>query len=51
MSRENRKTTDVPIMDTIGMEEPLRYRNKVQLPVGTEHGEPIIGFMPLEAMR
>ncbi|SCN25942.1 23S rRNA (uracil-C(5))-methyltransferase RlmCD [Clostridium sp. N3C] len=38
------KITDVKINDTLGMEEPLRYRNKVQLPVGVEKGEPIIGF-------
>lgn len=38
------KITEVPINDTLGMEEPLRYRNKVQLPVGAEKGEPIIGF-------
>lgn len=30
--------------DTIGMKEPYRYRNKVQLPVGEENGEIKIGF-------
>lgn len=30
--------------ETIGMEEPYRYRNKVQLPVGVENGEVKIGF-------
>ncbi|MEA4826913.1 MAG: 23S rRNA (uracil(1939)-C(5))-methyltransferase RlmD [Clostridium sp.] len=30
--------------DTIGMENPYRYRNKVQLPVGEENGEIKIGF-------
>ncbi|MDP4090450.1 MAG: 23S rRNA (uracil(1939)-C(5))-methyltransferase RlmD, partial [Bacillota bacterium] len=32
------------IHDTLGMENPSRYRNKVQLPVGTAAGNPIIGF-------
>ncbi|WP_231247420.1 23S rRNA (uracil(1939)-C(5))-methyltransferase RlmD [Clostridium botulinum] len=30
--------------DTLGMENPYRYRNKVQLPVGEENGEIKIGF-------
>ena len=34
----------VILHDTIGMEEPYRYRNKVQLPVGEENGEIKIGF-------
>lgn len=34
----------VVLHDTIGMEEPYRYRNKVQLPVGEENGEIKIGF-------
>lgn len=38
------KITDVKIHNTIGMEKPLRYRNKVQLPVRREHGEVKIGF-------
>lgn len=32
------------IHDTLGMEKPFRYRNKVQLPVGGENGSPSIGF-------
>ena len=35
---------DVIIHDTIGMKEPYRYRNKVQIPVGREKGETVIGF-------
>ena len=38
------KIKEALIHDTLGMEESLRYRNKVQLPVGIEKGEPIIGF-------
>lgn len=34
----------VILHDTIGMEEPYRYRNKVQLPVGEQNGEIKIGF-------
>lgn len=30
--------------DTIGMENPWRYRNKVQLPVGEYDGNKVIGF-------
>ncbi|MGP4040905.1 23S rRNA (uracil(1939)-C(5))-methyltransferase RlmD [Gracilibacillus sp. D59] len=35
---------DVPIHPTIGMEDPWRYRNKVQIPVGSKNGELITGF-------
>ncbi|WP_138417876.1 23S rRNA (uracil(1939)-C(5))-methyltransferase RlmD [Aquibacillus sediminis] len=35
---------DVPIHPTIGMEDPWRYRNKVQIPVAHRHGELITGF-------
>lgn len=38
------KIQHVVIHDTLGMEKPFRYRNKVQLPVGGENGSPIIGF-------
>ncbi|MDD3225422.1 MAG: 23S rRNA (uracil(1939)-C(5))-methyltransferase RlmD [Clostridium sp.] len=34
----------IKICDTIKMENPYRYRNKVQLPVGIENGKSIIGF-------
>ncbi len=35
---------DVIIRDTIGMKNPWHYRNKAQLPVGTEKEEVQIGF-------
>ncbi|GAE92293.1 RNA methyltransferase [Gracilibacillus boraciitolerans JCM 21714] len=34
----------IPIHPTIGMEDPWRYRNKVQIPVGEKNGELITGF-------
>ncbi|MGM0939891.1 MAG: 23S rRNA (uracil(1939)-C(5))-methyltransferase RlmD [Bacillota bacterium] len=34
----------VPVHPTIGMRDPWRYRNKVQIPVGDKHGELITGF-------
>ncbi|UOQ84445.1 23S rRNA (uracil(1939)-C(5))-methyltransferase RlmD [Gracilibacillus salinarum] len=34
----------IPIHDTVGMEDPWRYRNKVQIPVGSKNGELITGF-------
>ncbi|WP_407271325.1 23S rRNA (uracil(1939)-C(5))-methyltransferase RlmD [Radiobacillus sp. PE A8.2] len=36
--------TDVPVHSTIGMDDPWRYRNKVQIPVGYRGGELITGF-------
>lgn len=38
------KLKDVTIHPAIGMEQPYRYRNKVQLPVGEKNGEIQIGF-------
>ncbi|MCY6371250.1 23S rRNA (uracil(1939)-C(5))-methyltransferase RlmD [Clostridium ganghwense] len=38
------KLEDYVLHDTLGMKEPYRYRNKVQLPVGEENGEIKIGF-------
>ncbi|WP_024832247.1 23S rRNA (uracil(1939)-C(5))-methyltransferase RlmD [Ruminiclostridium josui] len=35
---------DVKVNDTIGMENPYKYRNKVQYPVGCDNGEIKIGF-------
>lgn len=35
---------DVVVNDTIGMENPYKYRNKVQYPVGWDNGEITIGF-------
>jgi 23S rRNA (uracil1939-C5)-methyltransferase len=38
------KLEDVCIHNTIGMESPYNYRNKVQLPVGTSGDEILVGF-------
>ena len=38
------KLEDVEVFDIISMEEPFRYRNKAQYPVGTKRGEVQIGF-------
>lgn len=38
------KLDDVVIHDTIGMENPVEYRNKAQFPVGIVNGEALIGF-------
>lgn len=38
------KIKDAAIYDTLGMSDPSRYRNKVQLPVGRGKDEPNIGF-------
>ncbi|MCT2536819.1 23S rRNA (uracil(1939)-C(5))-methyltransferase RlmD [Aquibacillus koreensis] len=35
---------DIPVHPTIGMDDPWRYRNKVQIPVGHRDGELITGF-------
>ncbi len=35
---------DVTVNNTIGMENPYKYRNKVQYPVGSDNGEVRIGF-------
>ncbi len=37
------KLDGVKIFDTLGMKNPLRYRNKMQFPVGKSKSEPIIG--------
>lgn len=37
------KLSDVEIFETLGMENPLRYRNKMQFPVGKSNAELIIG--------
>jgi len=35
---------EIKVEDTIGMEKPLHYRNKLQYPIGmNENGEPIMG--------
>lgn len=38
------KLDDNIVIDTIGMENPYRYRNKVQLPIGLQNGKLSIGF-------
>ncbi|MBM7572810.1 23S rRNA (uracil(1939)-C(5))-methyltransferase RlmD [Aquibacillus albus] len=35
---------NIPVHPTIGMDDPWRYRNKVQIPVRYRHGELITGF-------
>jgi 23S rRNA (uracil1939-C5)-methyltransferase len=40
----NLNNNDININETIGMENPYRYRNKVQLPVGNKNGEVVVGF-------
>lgn len=35
---------DVPVHKTLGMEDPWRYRNNIQIPVGEKDGELITGF-------
>ncbi|ADC50039.1 RNA methyltransferase, TrmA family [Alkalihalophilus pseudofirmus OF4] len=36
--------TDIPVHPTLGMNDPWRYRNKAQVPVGEEEGGLIAGF-------
>jgi 23S rRNA (uracil1939-C5)-methyltransferase len=38
------KLEDVPVHPTLGMEEPWRYRNKAQVPVGEKDGRFVAGF-------
>ncbi|PPA68961.1 23S rRNA (uracil(1939)-C(5))-methyltransferase RlmD [Jeotgalibacillus proteolyticus] len=38
------KLPDVPVLPTLGMEEPWRYRNKSQVPFGMSEGRVISGF-------
>lgn len=38
------KLENVEIHETMGMENPYRYRNKAQFPIQSIHGEPAIGF-------
>ncbi|SHF82829.1 23S rRNA (uracil(1939)-C(5))-methyltransferase RlmD [Ornithinibacillus halophilus] len=39
----------VPVYETIGMEDPWRYRNKVSIPVGEKGGELITGFYQMRS--
>ena len=37
--------TDVEVLPVLGMDEPYRYRNKAQFPIGTDKdGNPVAGF-------
>jgi 23S rRNA (uracil1939-C5)-methyltransferase len=38
------KIEDALIQNTIGMESPFNYRNKVQYPVGLLNGKPVVGY-------
>jgi 23S rRNA (uracil1939-C5)-methyltransferase len=38
------KISDVPVYPVLGMDEPWRYRNKIQMPVGEKDGKLITGF-------
>jgi 23S rRNA (uracil1939-C5)-methyltransferase len=42
---------DPIVRDTIGMVNPFRYRNKVQLPVGLENGKIVSGFYAKRSHR
>lgn len=44
------RINDVTVLDTLGMNDnPYRYRNKVQLPVGESNGEIQVGFYALRS--
>lgn len=45
------KIKDVEVDKTIGMENPWRYRNKVQIPLGRVNGEFIAGFYARRSHR
>jgi 23S rRNA (uracil1939-C5)-methyltransferase len=36
--------SQVEVKDTLGMEDPLRYRNNVQIPVGFQDNKVVLGF-------
>jgi len=38
------KLENPPVLDTIGMENPLRYRNKTQIPFSRQDGKVVAGF-------
>lgn len=38
------KLENITVHETLGMDKPLYYRNKVQYPVGMAGGKPVIGF-------
>ena len=41
--------TDVNIKNTIGMDNPYRYRNHTQIAVGKKDGETVIGFYEINS--
>lgn len=41
---KNNYGNEILLRDTLGMEDPYRYRNKVQLPIGTVNNGVVIGF-------
>lgn len=43
------KITDVVVHPTLGMPDPWRYRNKVQVPVGEREGGLVVGFYALRS--
>ncbi|HCW73037.1 MAG TPA: 23S rRNA (uracil(1939)-C(5))-methyltransferase RlmD [Clostridiaceae bacterium] len=45
------KIRHVEVEDTIGMENPFRYRNKVQIPLGRQNGKFISGFYARRSHR
>src|SRR5699024_9799040 len=40
---------NIKVNDTIGMENPFRYRNHTQIPVGYKNGETDIGFYKINS--
>ena len=42
---------DVPVHPVLGMEDPWRYRNKIQIPVGDKDGQLITGFYQQRSHR
>lgn len=42
---------DVPVHKVLGMDDPWRYRNKIQIPVGEKDGELITGFYQSRSHR
>lgn len=43
------KIKDVKVNETLGMEDPFRYRNHVQIPVGNEDNKTVLGFYELNS--
>ena len=41
------KIDDIQVKEVLGMDEPYRYRNNVQIAVGEEKGETVVGFYEL----